>query len=189
MDDDELLHDKYDTKKAGPSVIKVIHEPFKVVSDGNVDLLIRLLNDEENPLQVNMSRWSGFSLLHRAASLGHTDICQVLLEAGARMNERSVWGWHTALHLAVANGWEECAKFLVTEGANIHAVNKEGLDCCDYAEKRGYRDLAREFRPAMQRLEGIRKLREKKLRAAENAQRALEAQAALQAANDSGVLS
>ncbi len=187
MEEDEE-HERYDTKRAGPSVIKVIHEPFKVVSDGNVDQLLRMLNDEENPLQVNMSRWSGFSLLHRAASLGQTDICEVLLQAGARINERSIWGWHSALHLAVGNGWEDCGKFLVTAGANVHGVNKDGLDCCDYAEKKGYRDLAREFRPAMMRLEGIRKLREKKQRAAENAARAAEAQAALQVLDESSIL-
>jgi ankyrin repeat protein len=147
-----------------------------------------MLNDEEKPLQVNLSRWSGFTLLHRAASLGQTDICEILLEAGARINERSIWGWHSALHLAVGNGWEDCGKFLVTAGANIHAVNKERLDCCEYAEKKGYRDLAREFRPTMQRLEGIRKLREKKQRAAENAARAAEAQAALQAVNQSSII-
>jgi ankyrin repeat protein len=187
FDDDEELHDKYDTKKSGPSVIKVVHEPFKVVSDGNIDLLQRLLNDEEKPLEVNKSRWSGFTLLHRAASQGQTDVCQVLLDAGANLNERSIWGWHSALHLAVGNGWEDCGKFLVSAGANIHAKNKEGMDCCEYAEKKGYREMSREFRPAMQRLEGIRKLKEKKARAAENAARAAEAQAAITALEESKI--
>ena len=173
---------KYDLSKAKPSVIKVVHEPFKVVADGNVNLLIRMLNDEENPLRVNTARWSGFTLLHRAASQGYTEICEVLLEAGAKLNERSIWGWHTPLHLALANGWEECAKFLVTAGANIHSLNKDGLDCCDYAEKRGYRHLASEFRPQMIRLEGIRKIREKKERAAENQRKAAEAAAAAKVA-------
>jgi ankyrin repeat protein len=172
----------YDLSKAKPSIIKVVHEPFKVVADGNVNLLIRMLNDEERPLRVNTARWSGFTLLHRAASQGYTEVCEILLEAGAKLNERSIWGWHTPLHLALANGWEECAKFLVSSGANIHALNKEGLDCCDYADKRGYRLLAKEFRPQMVRLEGIRKIREKKMRAAENQKRAAEAAAAAQIA-------
>ncbi len=168
---------RYDLAKAKPSIIKVVHEPFKVVADGNVDLLIRLLNDEEKPLRVNTARWSGFTLLHRAASMGYSEVCEILLEAGAKLNERSIWGWHTPLHLALGNGWEECAKSLVTAGANIHALNKEGLDCCDYAEKRGYRHLATEFRPQMVRLEGIRKIKEKKERAAENQRKAAEAAA------------
>ena len=166
---------KYDLAKAKPSIIKVVHEPFKVVADGNVDLLIRLLNDEEKPLKVNMARWSGFTLLHRAASMGYSEVCEILLEAGAKLNERSIWGWHTPLHLALGNGWEECAKYLVIAGANIHALNKEGLDCCEYAEKRGYRQVATEFRPQMVRLEGLRKIREKKERAAENQRKAAEA--------------
>ena len=115
-------------KNAGKSAVKIQHDPFKVVSDGDLANLCKLLEDPENPVSVNKTRWSGFTLLHRAASQGFTDICQVLLEYGARINQRTIWGWHTALHLALANGWEETAKFLISAGANIHELNKDKED-------------------------------------------------------------
>ncbi len=107
------------------------------------------------------------TLLHRAASQGFTDICQVLLEYGARINQRTIWGWHTALHLALANGWEETAKFLISAGANIHELNKDKEDMCDFAIKRGYKTMGQEFRATAQKLESARRMKERKQRAME----------------------
>ena len=165
--------DAYTTKlrTAKPSVVKVIHDPFKAVAEGDIRTLRKLLDDPENPLNVNKGRWSGFSLLHRAASQGCTDICQILLENGARLNERTTWGWHTPLHLALANGWEETAKFLITAGADIDAKNKSKEDMCAYAAKRGYKLLASEFGPIARKLEGMRKLKERNARAIEVSKR------------------
>jgi len=39
------------------------------------------------------------------------------VDAGAKINEKSVWGWYTPFHLALANGWEETAKWFVLNGA------------------------------------------------------------------------
>ncbi len=173
-------------KSAKPSVVKIVHDPFKVVSDGELSTLLKLLNDPVNPVSVTKSRWSGFTLLHRAASQGNTDIVQVLLERGARINERTVWGWHTPLHLALSNGWDETAKFLINAGADIHAKNKDGDDMCDYAVKRGYKILGNEFRVIAANLESQRKLKERRIRAAEASRKnelaELETRAAEQAA-------
>ena len=122
---------------AKPSVVTIAHDPFKVVSDGDLETLIKLLDNAEDPVNVNKIRWSGFSLLHRACSQGHTDLVQVLVENGAKINQRSIWGWHTPLHLALSNGWEETSRYLVSAGADIHAVNKEKETACEYAIKRG----------------------------------------------------
>jgi hypothetical protein len=154
-------------KNAGKSAVKIQHDPFKVVSDGDLANLCKLLEDPENPVSVNKTRWSGFTLLHRAASQGFTDICQVLLEYGARINQRTIWGWHTALHLALANGWEETAKFLISAGANIHELNKDKEDMCDFAIKRGYKTMGQEFRATAQKLESARRMKERKQRAME----------------------
>jgi hypothetical protein len=152
----------YSLKRAAKSVIHIVHDPFKVVSDGNLAVLRSMLNDTENPLNVNKSRWSGFSLLHRAASQGHTDICQVLIEAGANINQRSVWGWYTPLHLALANGWVDTAEFFVLAGADLRALSKSKEDACDYAIKRGYKQLGLEFRGTMLKLEAGMRTRNRK---------------------------
>jgi len=164
-----INEDAYNTKikTAKPSVVHIVHDPFKVVADGDLRTLCKMLEDPIAPLNVNKARWSGFSLLHRAAVQGCTDICQVLIENGARINERTVWGWHTPLHLALANGWDETAKYLIIAGADIHAVNKDKENMCAFAEKRGYKLLAREFDSIAQKLEGNRRLKERRERAAE----------------------
>ena len=84
-------------------------------------------------------------------------MCEILLEAGAKLNERSIWGWHT-FAFGAGNGWEECAKSLVIAGPTS-ALNKEGLDCCEYAEKR---DIGRwhRIRPQMVRLKASEDQRE-----------------------------
>ena len=73
-------------------------------------------------LNVNQTRWSGVTLLHRyynilmsgnkycllrlivfviyhyndrAAENGFTDCCELLLEFGANINAKTTWGWYT----------------------------------------------------------------------------------------------
>ena len=53
---------------------------------------------------VNKTRWSGWSLLHRAAETGQTETCQLLLINGANINSRTALGWYTPLHVCLANG-------------------------------------------------------------------------------------
>ena len=181
---DDLAEDNaYDLSKAKTSVIKIVHDPFKVVSDGDVEVLLDLIQHPENPLNVCKTRWSGMSLLHRAASQGWTDCCAVLIEHGAKLNEKSIWGWYTPLHMALGNGWEDTAKFLVEVGADIHARNKDREDCCDYAIRKGYKHLGQEFRPIMERMETQRLLKQRKMRAEENR---LRAEAAMASASEDG---
>lgn len=99
-------------KKLASSGIKVNHDPYQLVAENKMAKLLELLQKEgEDRLDVNMMRWSGFSLLHRAAGLGNTDMCSLLVQFGANVNQRSTFGWYTPLHLALANGWEETAFF------------------------------------------------------------------------------
>jgi hypothetical protein len=46
--------DAYAAQLAGAkkSEIPIVHDAFKVVSDGNISVLLRLMNDETNPLNV-----------------------------------------------------------------------------------------------------------------------------------------
>jgi ankyrin repeat protein len=78
------------------------------------------------------------------------------LEQGANVNERTVWGWFTPLHLALANGWKETAFFLVEKGANPEAKSKCGRNPAAYGAYRGYRQLAEEFRFHLRHLEEVK---------------------------------
>jgi ankyrin repeat protein len=100
---------------------------------------------EEEGFNINSTRWSGWALLHRAAELGNIEICKILLDAGADINIRSTWGWHTPLHLALGNGWLECALFLWEHGANVKIQNKSKYVPIAYGLQRGYGGASREF--------------------------------------------
>jgi cytohesin len=60
--------------------------------------------------------------LHRARSV---EVAQVLLNAGAWLNARNVWGV-TPLHSAVAERRVEVAKFLLRAGAKVNTRNEKG---------------------------------------------------------------
>ena len=94
---------------------------------------------------INSTRWSGWTLLHRAAELGNNDICQLLLDNGASVDIKSTWGWHTALHLALGNGWLETALLLTEHGANQYSKNKYKQTPAAYGMRRGYHTCVREF--------------------------------------------
>lgn len=147
---------KKKSDSAGKSVIKVSHDPFKVVSDGDYDLLLFLLQKNECvDLNVNQIRWSGITLLHRAAEHGQTKMCSLLLEYGARINAKTTWGWQTPLHSALGNGYLQTAKFLLDNGADWKAVTKQGEDPVAYATKRGFKDVGLEFRADMVKKQAI----------------------------------
>ncbi|NSM56492.1 ankyrin repeat domain-containing protein [Wolbachia endosymbiont of Atemnus politus] len=59
--------------------------------------------------------------LFDAVEQGNLSKVQECLEKGADVNDTNNWGW-TPLHWAASDGKLEIVKFLVSKGANIHAV-------------------------------------------------------------------
>ena len=65
--------------------------------------------------------------LHGATYLNRSEVVRYLLERGADPNSRDNAGF-TALHLAVGNGWVECARALLESGAEVNVrTNREGV--------------------------------------------------------------
>ena len=66
---------------------------------------------------MNSVKWSGWTLLHRAAETGRAEIVTFLLENGADPNLYSTWGWQTPLHMAlgesVGGGWNDSRRLLL----------------------------------------------------------------------------
>jgi ankyrin repeat protein len=134
-------------KKANQQKENLVREPqpFIAARVGDIDQMRRYLS--ENPGLITKVRHpSGWSLLHRAAEEGQTDVCQILIEHGADVNARTIWGWFTPLHLSLANGWKETAVFLHHCGADHTKLSKCGRDPMEYAKHRGFKDLASEFK-------------------------------------------
>jgi len=73
-------------------------DPFKAIKDGDIPLLANIMRQPS--FNINITRYpSGWTLLHRAAEIGQTDICEILIEHGAKINQRTTWGWFTPLAL------------------------------------------------------------------------------------------
>lgn len=120
-------------------------EAFRIIRSGSLSALQQYIY-EHHDMKINSTRWSGFSLLHRAAGVGSIDMCEVLLDNGADINLRSVRGWYTPLHIALANGYTDVAMFLIERGAHPWQRSKTGEDPYDYGIKRGFRRSVEEFR-------------------------------------------
>ena len=63
--------------------------------------------------------------LHRVAMEGHKLAVEVLLAAGAPINERDM-ELNTPLHYAVERDHKEIAELLITHGADIDAQKRSG---------------------------------------------------------------
>lgn len=63
--------------------------------------------------------------LHEAATYGHTEVLQYLLENGAEINMALANGW-TAIHCAAFNRQREAVLLLATEGARLDCRTEEG---------------------------------------------------------------
>jgi ankyrin repeat protein len=133
--------------------VDCVHDEFKIVKEGNIRILVHLL---QNGLNVNVVRWSGWTLLHRACEAGHTDICELLLSQGARLEQRTTMGWLTPLHCAIGNGYKETAFMLVEKGADPRSKNKDGLTSFQYASKRGFTRLSDDFFDKVKKYEEIK---------------------------------
>jgi len=96
---------------------------WSAAKTGNYFKLQAILDSGTDP---NLTRWSGQTALHRAASEGQTKCVYLLLQRGANVNVKAAWGWYTPLHLACRNGHEEAAELLLRSGANWKAKDKEG---------------------------------------------------------------
>jgi ankyrin repeat protein len=63
----------------------------------------------------------------------HAEIIALLIDHGAKLNTRDIGG-NTPLHLALMEGNEDIALYLVEQGADLKAMNSEKIRCLDLAK-------------------------------------------------------
>eukprot|EP01038_Epipyxis_sp_PR26KG_P013715 gene13715-18397_t len=150
---------------------------FLTISQGDIIALIKWLDSLEKQKSsnddatnhskvtalINKPRWSGFTLLHRAASCGQTDMCEILLRRGAQVNLRTSLGWYTPLHVALSNGYTDTAQFLIENGANPWVKSKHNEDPFEYGINNGYRKITIEFRSKIARIEMVERVKRQQL--------------------------
>jgi len=125
------------TRQQRHNSIKQEEQIFIYIRENRVDKVIEYLKNENSTPQK--SRWSGWTLLHRAAERGHTQLCQLLISNGAKINARTAMGWYTPMHICLANGWVDTAEVLVNLGGDLYAKSKHGETPAQYGIKRGFR--------------------------------------------------
>jgi len=123
-------------------------ELFKAAEEGNIQKVKSLLNPKLlgiiKPVDVNITREDGWTLLMAAACNGHRDVLKLLIEKGAPVNAKTN-DCFTPLMAAAKYGHKEIAEFFLDHGADIHAA-KTGQDAGEnalmFAIWQGHKDVA-----------------------------------------------
>jgi ankyrin repeat protein len=101
----------------------------------------------EHPEHVNARNdWDGLkrTTMHAASAGRNTDILSLLLQHGADVDSRDVYG-STSLHLASYRGTLSVGQYLLDHGADISARDMDGwtpLYVCAYAAPKGHVEFA-----------------------------------------------
>jgi ankyrin repeat protein len=100
------------------------------------------------------SRYDGTALI-AAAHLGHAEVVQELIQAGAPLDHVNNLGW-TALAEAVILGeggkrHVETVRALVAAGANLNLADRQGVTPLAHARNRGYSEIGRILEQARSR--------------------------------------
>lgn len=112
---------------------------FNLCREGN-SLQVRIwLDDTKN--DMNEGDDHGFSPLHWACFEGRTNIVDMLLNRGSRINATNM-GDDTALHLAASRGHLDCVNLLLKNKADVNALNEHGNTPLHYACFWGYQEIA-----------------------------------------------
>ncbi|KAJ1363178.1 hypothetical protein KIN20_022983 [Parelaphostrongylus tenuis] len=99
-------------------------------SIGDVGVIHALLASKKlDPNAKNLSEWT--PLLY-AAYLGHTNVCTVLIDAGAKLDDCNLKG-QTALMMASACGNLQVVRLLLERGASVNRADSQDRQALHYA--------------------------------------------------------
>ena len=105
----------------------------------------RTLLEAGAPVDVPARNPTRVQPLHSAAAGRQTEICRLLLAAGADVNARHGGGF-TALHAAAQNGDPEMVELFLSAGADPAATTDEGKSAAELAAAASHPDVARRLR-------------------------------------------
>ena len=103
--------------------------------------VVNLLRKPFNPNGL-FERQALLRALHSAAVNGHSQIVELLLDAGASPHAADVYG-KTALYWAAGKGHLEVVKLLLEAGADKDETNPAGRTALHFAAKQGHSEVVR----------------------------------------------
>ncbi|VVD66748.1 ankyrin [Pandoraea pneumonica] len=112
--------------------------------------MVKLLIDKE--AEVNKKGWAP---LHYAATNGHDDIVQLLLDASAYVDAESPNGT-TPLMMAARGGHITTCKVLLDGGADVRLKNQLGLTAIDFANQSNQKEIADGLRKRLEQVQQSR---------------------------------
>lgn len=130
-----------------------MHTFFNYIEKGNTDIIISFFKDKNKKpweflTEENNTGKNKFNLgLHRACYFGHNELVSKMIEQMKKrlginapiivkkwINARTVTGF-TALHFASHKGIYDLLSILINEGAEVEAINDEGLNVLHMASQ------------------------------------------------------
>jgi ankyrin repeat protein len=106
-----------------PSKDKFEQTIQNAIKDGNKEAIQDFLRFENG---INFEDSTGFSLLHLAVLYNKTEIIEVLLKKGAKLEKKTKEG-DTALQIAILGNNLSMVRFLLEKGASLDERNSNGL--------------------------------------------------------------
>ncbi|XP_076334675.1 diacylglycerol kinase zeta-like [Tachypleus tridentatus] len=107
--------------------------------------LAKLKDLHQNGYNLQGVDQQGMTALHYAAQLGLKDIVSYLLASGFSSSTLDMVDHvkgQTALHMAVINKHGDICDMLISAGASLHKMEKQGMTPSQLASSEGYEDLA-----------------------------------------------
>jgi ankyrin repeat protein/poly(3-hydroxybutyrate) depolymerase len=120
----------FEKREAGGSPLDDRADLSLAIRQGNLAAVRSIV--ERNPGLVKSADDSGFTPLHIAATAGHVDIIEYLLDRGADLEARTAGG-QTPLFQTVPLGSEQAFERLLEKGANLNARDDLGRTILQFA--------------------------------------------------------
>jgi len=98
---------------------------------------------ESGAADVNFEAKNGNTALNLAAAHGETTVVKFLLDHGAKVNAQNATKHDTALIIAADGGHLEVVKMLLEAGADPFLTNDTGKTARQYAERDGFKKIAK----------------------------------------------
>ncbi|KAJ0398951.1 hypothetical protein ATCC90586_000185 [Pythium insidiosum] len=129
------LHEEDDPGMQSPSDIEAIDDLMEAAKEGDLALFQRLcLTLRRRHIAPDCAGYMGWTAAHWAAREGHIHILDFLRSEEVNLDLLDRKG-DSLLHKAAANGQTRVCQWLLQQGFNVQALNKNGLTPLDLAEQ------------------------------------------------------